>query len=138
MLLEIILGLSAFFTLIYWYMTLKFDYWTKKGVYQIKPSFPFGTFSSLFTLNKHINDEMKEAGEETKDMPYYGAYFLRSPIFMLKDPELVKTIMVKDFDAFVNRSSSNVQKIRDTNQMVDKIMMDQMTQAEGEKWKNIR
>ena len=119
-------------------MTKKFDYWTKRGVYQIKPSFPFGTSAAIFTLKNHLNDDMLKQDEETKNLPYYGSYFLRAPILMVKDPEILRHIMVKDFDAFVDRNSSNVQNMKKTETLTDKIMTEQMTMAEGDNWKNIR
>uniref|UniRef100_T1PH25 Cytochrome P450 n=2 Tax=Musca domestica TaxID=7370 RepID=T1PH25_MUSDO len=34
----------------------------------------------------------------------YGAFDNRRPVLMLRDPQLIKQIMIKDFDHFVNRS----------------------------------
>ena len=35
--------------------------------------------------------------------PVYGTYFLSRPRLVVKDPEVVKHIFVKDFDHFVDR-----------------------------------
>ena len=51
---EISLGAVALCALFYFYMTQKFDYWTKRGVYQLKPSFPYGTMKGFFT-QKGVN-----------------------------------------------------------------------------------
>ena len=40
---------------------------------------------------------------ETAGEKYYGTYFLGEPILVVKDPDLAKRILVKDFDDFVDR-----------------------------------
>ena len=138
MYLEILLGALSLFVLLYFYMTKNFDYWTKRGVYQIKPCFPFGTVSGFFDQSQHLNDMVLKDHLETKDLPFYGAYFLRAPLLFLKDVDLIKQITIKDFEYFVNRNPSNFHGIRKTDQLADNILMEQMTSAEGEDWKNIR
>ena len=135
---EIILGIVCLIGSLYFYMTKNFDYWTKRGVYQIKPHFPFGTMSGIFSQSQHLNDIVLKDHLETKDLPFYGAYFLRAPILFLKDVDLIKQVTIKDFEYFVDRNPSNFQHIRKTNQLADEIMMEQMTSAEGEQWKSIR
>jgi hypothetical protein len=46
----------------------------QEGVYQIKPSFPFGSLPSLFTKSRAINDVFLEHAEKTKGLPHYGMY----------------------------------------------------------------
>ena len=135
---EICLGAVALSALFYFYMTKKFDYWTKRGVYQIKPSFPFGSMKAFFMQNEHLNDTMLEHAKETKGSPFYGAYFLRSPMLFLTDAEMIKQITIKDFDYFVDRNPSKFAAVKKTNQLADKILIEQMTSAEGDRWKSIR
>lgn len=51
---------------------------------------------------------------------------------MVWDPELVKTVLVKDFDHFVDRRNFKMQTER------DKIFNDILTNTTGEHWKGIR
>jgi hypothetical protein len=37
------------------------------------------------------------------DTPYVGIYILNQPTLMVRSPELLKKILVKDFDKFVDR-----------------------------------
>ena len=59
-------------------------------------------------------------------------------MFYFQDANLLKNIFVKDFDSFVDRDHSFSNKIRKTQQRADIIWMDQMTSAEGDKWKSLR
>ncbi len=52
---------------------------------------------------------------------------------------MIKSIMVKDFDAFVDRNSSRMtQGFSSTKSRSDKIWMKQMSSAAGEEWKDLR
>ena len=135
---EISLGAVALCALFYFYMTQKFDYWTKRGVYQLKPSFPYGTMKGMFAQKEHLNDLMLKEAEETKGLPFYGAYFMRAPMLFLTDVDMIKQITIKDFEYFVNTVPSNFQAVKKTNQIADKILTEQLTAAEGDRWKSIR
>jgi len=92
---EVILGIFALFALFYWWMTSKWDFWTKQGIYQIKPIFPVGSIPEFFTKKTHLNDVFLKMAEETKGKPFHGAYLMRAPIFVLQDAELLRGILVK-------------------------------------------
>ena len=64
---------------------------------------------------------MKEHSDLTMEMPYYGIYFLKSPILVVNDVELAKQILVKDFDNFINRRGGGFTSILNTGQRVDTI-----------------
>ena len=138
MLIEISLGAVALCALFYFYMTKKFDYWTKRGVYQLKPSFPYGTMKGFFTQKEALNNIMLKEAQETKGLPFYGAYFMRAPMLFLTDVDMIKQITIKDFEYFVNTVPSNFQAVKKTNQIADKILTEQLTAAEGDRWKSIR
>ena len=46
---------------------------------------------------------MKEHYFKTEGLKYYGVYFLGMPALTIRDPELIRQILVKDFDHFVDR-----------------------------------
>ena len=48
-----------------------------------------------------------------------------------QDPDLLRNVLVKDFEYFVDRDHSFSQKIRKTQQRADNIWMEQLTAAEG-------
>jgi hypothetical protein len=57
MILEIVLGLASllFFYCLY-IKYVKWNYFTKKGIYQIPPSLPFGNFNEIIFQVWSIND----------------------------------------------------------------------------------
>ena len=59
----------------------------------------------FITKNIHLNDHMAKQAKQVQKLPFYGGYFLHRPILLVKDVNLVRHILVKDFDHFVDRSS---------------------------------
>ena len=138
MLLTIFYGLAAIVAIVYLWFKWKFTFWTKKGVYQTEPSFPFGTTAAFFTNKEHLNDLVLRQANETKNLKYYGGYFLQSPILWIRDADLVRQITIKDFDYFVDRNNSMFSKLFKSGSQTDKIWDVQMTNAQSEEWKNLR
>ena len=138
MLLEIVIGFLALMALWYWSFSRKYKFWTEQGIFQIKPIFPVGSFPEFFTQSRQINETCLEHAKMTAGLPFYGIYFIGSPILIIRDVNLIKNLLVKDFDVFVDRDKSFVEKMRKTNTLTDKIWLEQMSSALGENWKNIR
>jgi cytochrome P450 family 9 len=57
---------------------------------------------------------------------------------MVQDADILKNIMVKDFDYFVDRDHQFTNKIYKTQQKAGMLWMEQLTSAQGDKWKSIR
>lgn len=102
-------GLDGMITLMvlmisaYLYMTRKFTYWKKRGILQMTPTPFFGNFKECLFLKKAPAYFLKELYEETKELPYVGFYVLDKPFLLIRDRELVKNILVKDFNYFSDR-----------------------------------
>ena len=83
-------------------------------------------------------DTLLSQAKEAKGLPFYGAYFMRAPLLFISDADMIKQITIKDFENFVDKNPSNFAAIKKTNQLADKILMEQLTSAEGDRWKSIR
>lgn len=80
------------------------DYWTKRGIPDLKK--PCGFFKALYlVLSKKKNpldfdiDLYNLLGKDA----YGGTVDFGMPSLMLKDFDLIKHVLVKDFDHFVDR-----------------------------------
>ena len=161
MVIEILAGLVILVALLYFYMKRKWTFWyaleidfeiylmskrdhvdffrSSKGVYQPETTFPVGSFPELFTRKKHFNDILLQHGEETRSKPFYGVYMFTAPTLVVQDPNLIRAIFIKDFDAFVNRNPPNIgRKVMQTGTRTDKIWSLQMVSAHNEEWKDLR
>lgn len=116
-------------TLIYWHGTRNFSHWQKLGVKHIPPQFFFGNIRKRVLFQQSFHELQKElyfafpgeriagtlfsrylSGAESnfviKSISFHlllGIYEGRRPTLLLRDPELIKHIMVRDFDHFVDR-----------------------------------
>ncbi|KYN13096.1 Cytochrome P450 6k1 [Trachymyrmex cornetzi] len=92
----------------YLYMTRNFKYWKKRGVLEITPTPFVGNFMECLLLRKapaYFYDRAK--GE-----PYVGFYILDKPILLLRDHEIIKSILIKDFNIFCDRYATGNPKDR--------------------------
>ncbi|XP_063930010.1 cytochrome P450 6a2-like [Zophobas morio] len=102
---EIFLLITTFIVFVVNYFHKTYNYWTRKGVPTIRPKFPLGNTNILFprsfsvgTLSKRFYDEFKRQGHR-----FGGVYLVTAPNLVIVDPELIKDIMGKDFQHFVDR-----------------------------------
>ncbi|KAI2474185.1 hypothetical protein C4B38_000256 [Diabrotica virgifera virgifera] len=88
--------------LIYKYLTRHFNYWTERKIPHPKPIPLFGNFFEVFTFQTTIQESMKKRYDKIK-APYFGIFILDEPLLVLKSPELIKDVLIKDSAIFCNR-----------------------------------
>ncbi|XP_012288296.2 uncharacterized protein LOC105704030 [Orussus abietinus] len=98
----IILFLAAFVAA-YLYMTRKFNYWKKRGVFEVSPSPFFGNFFNCLFMKKSPGEFLKDLYEKGEGTDYVGFYIFDKPSLLLRDPGLIKHVLIKDFNYFVDR-----------------------------------
>lgn len=102
-------GILVLMTLIittYFYMTRKFNYWKKRNVFEIPPTPFLGNFSDCLLLKKSAGYLLKDIYDKAKGLPYIGFYVLDKPFLLIRDRKVIKNILVKDFNYFVDRYGS--------------------------------
>jgi len=82
---------------VWYYCLTKYSFWKEKGVKFMKPTFPFGNMRDLILLRKPRAEVIKELYDEFPEEPYVGIYEYLRPMFLVRDTELIKQLMVKDF-----------------------------------------
>ncbi|XP_055681828.1 uncharacterized protein LOC129789204 [Lutzomyia longipalpis] len=130
----LILGLIlSFGALIWWWQRSARLYWEKNGVSYI-PGPPFiGALKDCLTFRKSFGELLMNIynHEKFKDDPVTGVYFFHKPCLVIRHPELIKNILVKDFANFVDRTMSS-------DPLVDRIGTDNLFAVKGLRWKIIR
>ncbi|RZC32716.1 p450 domain containing protein [Asbolus verrucosus] len=109
-----------------------FNYWKKKGLPTLKPRFPVGDLAlaawgkeSVFTRLETLYNEFKAQGHK-----HGGIYFFNGPIYFPVHPDMVKRVLVTDFDHFVDRGMyENAEKLP---------LSSHIFSMKGDQWKNIR
>lgn len=99
---------------LYFYFTATFDFWKCRGVPYKKPTVLVGNFGSLLLFRKSLPEGVKEMYQWFKDERFFGVFQVRSPALILRDPDLVKSICVKDFPCFSYRGIPINDEVRRT------------------------
>jgi len=90
---------------IYWYSTCTFNYWKDRGIPYLKPTPGFGnTRRMLFKISNA--EQFKIFYDSCDGKPFCGVFQFRSPILVVRDPNIIRLIMVKDFAFFQDRRVS--------------------------------
>ncbi|XP_031353127.1 probable cytochrome P450 6a13 [Photinus pyralis] len=114
------------------YVKWRYTYWKRRNVPQLSPSLPFGDMENPLARKHGVGEliavfyrKFKESGEK-----HAGVYVFASPNYLPIDPELIKNIMRKDFQHFVDRGFYYNEK--------DDPLSANLFSIGGQKWKNLR
>lgn len=104
------LTLLSVFMLLYKYFTRNYDYWKERKVPFIKPQAFFGNFKEVSLFKVVAGEHLANLYNIMKDHRYFGIFVLDKPVLVLRDPDLIKTVLVKDFNNFSDRTSNVLEK----------------------------
>ncbi|KYN44186.1 Cytochrome P450 9e2 [Trachymyrmex septentrionalis] len=113
-----------------YYLFRNFNFFKRHGVIHVPPVPIFGSMTSVIFGRMSFFDFILKIYHFNPDAKYFGIYVTTNPIFLLRDPELIKTILVKNFDAFPNR--------RGFNELNQPLLAKNLFSLRGERWRNVR
>lgn len=91
-------------SLYYWalYKTL---YWQLRKIPSIYGKPLIGSITGMLTFQKNVAQQFYDFyfDKSTRDKPFVGIFIFHKPAIVIRDPELLKRVLVKDFAAFQNR-----------------------------------
>uniref|UniRef100_A0A1I8NGZ1 Cytochrome P450 n=1 Tax=Musca domestica TaxID=7370 RepID=A0A1I8NGZ1_MUSDO len=115
------------FSALYAYLKVRTSYWDLKGIAQLKVGL-WGNIRRITTL--HHSDLWQEIYNEFKGkVKIAGTYWYTRPIAVVLDLDLVKTVLIKDFQVFVDRFSQH-----NTND----VLSQHLFSADSKIWKGLR
>lgn len=95
--------IAIFISLAYFLLRKKYSFFKDNGFLHEKPEFPYGNLKNV-GKKFHIAYKVKELYDRFKnESSLFGMYFFFKANVVITDLDLVKNILVKDFDAFQNR-----------------------------------
>ncbi|XP_055294932.1 cytochrome P450 6A1-like [Sitodiplosis mosellana] len=122
--------LIVLISLIYWYIKRSFSYWSSRGVPHNKPTIPHGSMKGLGKTVSFVHFTQNYYMKFRGTSKLCGLYFFTRPIALLLDLDLIKTILVKEFAKFSDRSFYYNDK--------DDPLSGHLVALDGVKWKNVR
>lgn len=91
---------------LYIYMTRKFGYWKKYNIPGPKPITFYGNLKDFIKGKSPLAWCLKQIYDSYPNEPFVGIYILDEPTLLIRSPELIKQILVKDYNIFRNRFAS--------------------------------
>uniref|UniRef100_A0A182PYU9 Uncharacterized protein n=1 Tax=Anopheles epiroticus TaxID=199890 RepID=A0A182PYU9_9DIPT len=118
-------------TMLYFYLKQHYRYWTNRNLPQLDASFPLGNMKGVGS-EIHFTDVLNEAYAKGKAQksPLVGLYFMLKPILIVTDLNMVKRILVKDFNSFHDRGLYVNER--------DDPLSGHLFALDGERWRYLR
>ena len=138
---EVIIALFAIaFTSFYVYIKYyKISYWRRLGVAEDPGFFPFGSAHMTDILFQRISfvQLTDRVYKSFPDAPFVGTYdMLGSPSLVIRDLDLAKRVLIKDFNNFVERKpvTSNGYHMDSKN---NRYFPHMLTELNGDQWRKV-
>ncbi|XP_027214936.2 cytochrome P450 3A13 [Penaeus vannamei] len=132
MLLEVVLLLVSLFACLWAWGKWCHGHWARLGV-PSPPARPFtGHLHHVFSSTRPVWEWREEAYLRHGGQRVCGLYNFLTPQLLVGDPELLKGVLVRDFDHFVDR------RHLDLAGPEDQLWNDMLNNATGDRWKRIR
>ncbi|XP_021930152.1 cytochrome P450 6j1-like [Zootermopsis nevadensis] len=122
---------ALFFIVLYLYFTRNFNFWKELGVPYVKPVPFVGNLKELVFLKIGIGPYLENLYKDHKDKPYVGIFAFDQPSLVIRDLEIVKNILVKDAQNFIDRKTA-------FNERLDPFFGKTMFTLKGQRWRHIR
>nr|WEY36936.1 cytochrome P450 [Bemisia tabaci] len=103
----------------------KYEYWKSLGIPYVGISGDL-TFQPKTNRNVTIQEQYKKLAAH----PFGGIYDGAKPVLLIRDPELIRAILIKDFSHFTDRGIV-------VNEEIDPLNAHLIT-LQGQRWRNIR
>ncbi|XP_071443296.1 uncharacterized protein [Hetaerina americana] len=115
------------------YYKIYYDYWKRRGFPELplKPMPFFGHTTRLLLGRTSFADAFHELYKYAGDKAFVGYFHGSQPSIMLRDPEIIKHVLIKDFHVFVNRNFG-------LDEEVDPLNAKGLFNLRGHRWKEMR
>ncbi|XP_074028787.1 cytochrome P450 9e2-like [Leptinotarsa decemlineata] len=126
------LGAAALAAIIYYFCIKPLSYWRERGVKQNdRPTWLLGDDWKFIIRKESFFEFTVRCYNQFQGTRYYGIYESGQPTLLIKDPEILRKITVKDFDHFTNHRNFIPEE-------ADPLFGKNLFFSKGEKWREMR
>lgn len=87
---------------IYYFVKNQYSHWDNVGIPNVRASIPFGNLQPLVRKERSFGTAIYDIYKQTKE-PFIGIYLFFKPAILIRDAELVKNVLTRDFQYFHDR-----------------------------------
>ncbi|XP_056644717.1 cytochrome P450 9e2-like [Diorhabda sublineata] len=129
--LQLLLIASVLFGLFYHFFIRPMSYWKRLNVPQTKPWWFFGdSWGTVFKKHSFV-DLTQYVYDAVPGSRYSGMYQFSVPTLLIKDPELIKQVCVKNFDHFTDHRGAIPEE-------ADPLFGKNLFSLKGKRWRDMR
>lgn len=107
------------------------DHFKERGIPFDKPQFLWGNCAELFKRKLNMFDFTRKIYGLHPDERVVGLFALRKPTLLIRDPDLIKQLVVKEFDNLMGHGAV-------IDEEMDDLMGSSLISLNGQKWKDMR
>ncbi|EEB16290.1 cytochrome P450, putative [Pediculus humanus corporis] len=126
---QVLMLATTFIYLLYKLTTKNYNYWLKKGLKQTNPYPIVGDNGPMIFKTEDPLTNIKNLYDRFKEK-MSGMYIFMQPSLFIRDPEILKLVMIKDAEYFINRFNW----IKNTDPLLSK----SLNLLQDEEWKTLR
>lgn len=127
---DVLVGIFSLLIISYYYLTSTYNYWRDRGIPFVKPILLFGNIKDVLLGRKSIIEVHTRLYKQFEGERFGGYFVLRRPVLMVRDPELIERLLVKDFAHFHDRGMT-------TDPDHEPLTLN-LFNAKGNQWRNLR
>uniref|UniRef100_A0AAT9UTK5 Cytochrome P450 6PZ20 n=1 Tax=Maconellicoccus hirsutus TaxID=177089 RepID=A0AAT9UTK5_MACHI len=127
---SVILLIISIFLYLYWYLRKVYSFFEHLNIPYLEPNLLFGNMTDVFLLRKSLAEIYLEMYRKLEPHRYAGVFNSIKPTIIIRDPDLLKDVLIKDF-AFFNDRGFDVMK--DLEPLSNHLFL-----MKGDEWKNLR
>ncbi|EAT41568.1 AAEL006784-PA [Aedes aegypti] len=130
------IAVGALILAVYHHLLKRYQYFLTKPVSCVKPSFPMGSSGVMLTRKRDIFSHIQMMYNTYPDAKIMGFYDFTKPVYMIRDPEVIKRITVKDFDHFIDHTPSMTGQGEEPGE--NSLLGNTLFALRGQKWRDMR
>ncbi|XP_026749508.2 LOW QUALITY PROTEIN: cytochrome P450 6B5-like [Galleria mellonella] len=119
---------TALFYILYRYFTRTFNYWKDRGITGPDPIPFFGNIKDSTFRREFIGETFVKIYKQYPNEKVVGVYRMTTPCLLIRDLDIIKHIMIKDFNKFTDRGIEFSKEGLGAN----------LFHADGDTWKVLR
>ena len=87
------------------------QYFNNNGIPYIEPHWLFGNMKDVIFMRTSLWEGFRVMHQKLEPHKFGGPYMFQKPTVLIRDPELIRMILVKDFEYFQNRGLTVVKEV---------------------------
>ncbi|XP_058462594.1 probable cytochrome P450 9f2 [Malaya genurostris] len=134
----LVCAISAIAVICYHYVAKKYQYFLSKPIPCVKPTFLLGSSGATVFRRRGIVSQLIKLYNAYPESKVTGAYDFTTPVFLIRDPDFVKKICVKEFDFFTDHTPIMPIDKADKENDRKSFTQNSLFLLRGQKWRDMR